>query len=251
MPERNLPVSLERSWRFIFGMLAFAVLAGCSQSELFTQLNEDEANQMIAILYAQGIAATKSVASDKTFKISVPQKDFAQAVDILHNRGYPRPKFVDVGDVFKKSGMVSSPQEDKIRLVYALSQSLSRTISLIDGVVVANVHIVLPESDPFDETTYPSAASVFVKYRPTSRVEDLRSQVKHLVANSVEGLRYENVSLVMVPAAELEPLVKDMPKPANDPQIIAISAGALAVVCFVAYVMLRARKPGAAKAKAS
>ena len=63
----------------------------------------------------------------------------------MHNNGFPRGQFTTIGEVFKKSGMVSSPTEDRIRFMYALSQSLSETISQIDGVVTARVHIVLPE----------------------------------------------------------------------------------------------------------
>ena len=65
-----------------------------------------------------------------------------------------------VGVVFKKTGMVSSPSEERIRFMDAIAQDLSQTISMIDGVVDARVHVVLPENDPFAKNTLPSSAAV-------------------------------------------------------------------------------------------
>ena len=46
--------------------------------------------------------------------------------------------------------------------MHALAQDLSATISRIDGVVVARVHIVLPDNNPFAEKVKPSSAAVFI-----------------------------------------------------------------------------------------
>ena len=80
-------------------------------------------------------------------------------------------------------------------LLYALSQELSRTVSAIDGVVVARVHLAIPEQRPLSEQRSPSSASVFIKHKPGSQVVSKAASIKALIVNSVEGLPYENVTV--------------------------------------------------------
>lgn len=87
-------------------------------------------------------------------------------------------------------------------MIYALSQELSRTVSEIDGVLSARVHLVLPENDPLRQQLVPSSASVFIRHRASVAIGDLLPQVKLLVANGIAGLTYDKVSVVLVPVAE-------------------------------------------------
>lgn len=232
---RNLSTAANR-WLWMFCILA---LAGCGKVELYSGLPEAEANRMTAILDQNGIAGAKTAGAENTFIVMVDREDFARAVDLMHNNGFPRGQFTNIGEVFQKSGMVSSPTEDRIRFMYALSQSLSETISQIDGVVTARVHIVLPEEKPLTETYFPASAAVFVKVQPESRVSDLRSEIKQLVANSIEGMKYDNVSLVLVPAEEMG-LSRTTPVRRNviAPWMVWGGFAALAVLSLAAFAVL-------------
>jgi type III secretion protein J len=84
-------------------------------------------------------------------------------------------------------------------MIFALSQELSRTVSEIDGVLSARVHLVLPENDPLRQQLVPSSASVFIRHRSNAQISNLVPQVKMLVANGVAGLSYDKVSVVLVP----------------------------------------------------
>ena len=46
----------------------------------------------------------------------------------------------------------------------------------------------------------PSSASVFIKYNPSYPLENMKSDIKLIVERSIEGLSYDKVSVVMVPA---------------------------------------------------
>ncbi|XSC45535.1 type III secretion system inner membrane ring lipoprotein SctJ [Bradyrhizobium sp. RDT10] len=178
--------------------LVLCTLAGC-QTELYSKLDEREANDMIALLHKYGVAAERSFAKDGTSQISVEERQLPQAIELLKANGLPRRTFTNMGEVFKSSGLISSPTEERARFIYALSEELSRTISDIDGVLSARIHVVLPKNDLLRQDATPSSASVFIRHDSRAPLKSLLPHVKMLVANSIEGLSYEKVSVVLVP----------------------------------------------------
>lgn len=183
-------------YAIVLPVICTMVLAGCNRVDLYTNLDEQDANEIQAILLRQGIDCDKIAGKEHTWGLQVDKNQLAAAVEIIKGAGYPKHKFADMGEIFKKEGLVSSPQEDRIRFIYALSQGVAETISQIDGVVSARVHIVLPENDPLSEYFQPSSASVFIKHRQSMDIQQFIHPIKQLVVNSIEGLNYEKVSVV-------------------------------------------------------
>lgn len=190
-------VILAKLFPFIFVLF----LSGCGKTELYSGLQETQANRMMAILIEDGIPCEKTPGAESTYSLMVDPNQFARAVDILTEYGYPKETYQGVGQAFQKSGLVSSPTEERIRFMYALSQDVAATLALIDGVIDAQVHIVLPNNNPFAQDAYPSSAAVFISYRPDSNVEASIAQIKGLVMNSVEGLTYDKISVALFPVA--------------------------------------------------
>jgi type III secretion protein J len=177
--------------------LLVLILCACGKVELYSDLPEKEANEMLSVLLSNGIATEKQIGKEQRCTLQVDKDDIARAVKILHSAGFPRAQFVSIGEVFKKEGLVSSPLEERVRFLYALSQEISETLSQIDGVLSARVHVVIPENDPMSDSIKPSSASVFIKYVPYSNVESNIPGIKKLVVNSIEGLTYEKVTVVL------------------------------------------------------
>jgi type III secretion protein J len=180
------------------------LISGCGPEALYSNLSESDANTMMGLLLMRNIQAVKIPQKENLFSISVPRQQFAAATDLLRWFGIPGEKFSGIGEVFKKTGIVSSPSEEKIRFMYALSQQISETLSHIDGVLVARVSLVLPKNDPYTETLTPSSASVFLKFRPGRVPPTLTPQIKTLVMKSVEGLNYDNVSVVIMQSENVD-----------------------------------------------
>ncbi len=185
-------------------MLCVLCLAGCDTADLYSNLTESDANTIIGVLLARDIQATKRPGKDGVFSVSVPKGQFAKAVELLKWYGIPQESFNGIGKVFAKSGIVSSPTEEKIRFMYALSQDIAETLSQLDGVVNSRVNLVLPKNDPYTETTTPSSASVFLKCRPGFDLASLLPQIKALVMNSVEGLAYDRISVTVVESRSMD-----------------------------------------------
>lgn len=181
-------------------LFALIALAGC-KTDLYSGLAEQDANSMLAIMLNQGISAEKIVdKKTSTYTLSVDKSNIPAAVRLLQEHGYPKEKVFSVNEMFQKDGLISSPTEERARFIFALSQSVQETLTQIDGVLVARVHVVLPENSPSGQQLKPSSASVFIKYHPAYDLESMKSEIKLIVEKSIEGLSYDKVSVVMVPA---------------------------------------------------
>ncbi len=203
-----------RACRRLLTVAAALLLAACGQQDVYTQLTEQQANEMVALLRNAGLHADKEPREGNTFALTTRENEFARAVTVLHAGGYPRDSFDTIGRVFKKEGFVSSPLEERARLIHALSQEIANTVAHIDGVVVARVHLAVPEKDPLVDKPHAAAASVFIKHRAGKDLSGSIGQIKALVVNSVEGLPYDNVTVALFPA---EPWPENGPPAAPAP----------------------------------
>ena len=174
------------------------LLTACdNQTTLHANLDERQANLVMAALLDSGIPCSKVPGDEGAWTVTVAEDRFAKAVNLLEQRGLPRRDYQGLGEVFKKTGMISSPSEERIRFMDALAQDLSRTIASIDGVVDARVHIVLPENDPFARNTLPSSAAVAVRSRWDADISEYVPAIKGLVKNAIEGLAYDKIMVTV------------------------------------------------------
>ena len=184
--------------RLLLVILSVAALAGCDEkATLFANLEEPQANSVMAALLDEDIACAKLPGDEGAWNVQINASAFARAANLCERRGLPRRRHSGIGEVFKKSGMVSSPSEERIRFMDAIAEDLAATISMIDGVTDARVHVVLPENDPFSRNTLPSSAAVAIRARWDADVEDAIPQVKGLVKNSIEGLSVEKITVTV------------------------------------------------------
>ena len=223
-------------------MLALLLaLAGCKK-DLYTRLGESDVNDMVAALLESGVDAEKTTSdSGKTWNVSVEETQVVRAVGVLRSKGLPQDKHVTLGEMFKKEGLISTPTEERVRFIHGVSQELSDTLSKIDGVVVAKVHIVLPNNDPMATHVKPSSASVFVKYRWEANLTALAPAIKNLVSRSVEGLSYDNVNVTVVAAAPLAPGVRHAVEKKPGPSLAMMAMLGLlgGVLLLLAIAMFR------------
>lgn len=217
-------------------LLLLAGLGGCAKQELYSQLSERQANEMVAALRIAGIEAAKET-KDGRFAVLTAPGDFGQAVRTLSAQGYPRETYDTMGKVFKREGFVSSPLEERARLLHAMSQEISNTLANIDGVVTARVHLVVPERNPLADKPQPSAASVFIKHRPDRPMASQVSQIKALVVNSIEGLAYDNVTVALFAAESLPPPPRAVARAAALP-LPVLAGGAGGLVALFAGLLL-------------
>lgn len=192
--------------RWVWTGLLLCFMAACSpRMDLHSGLSESDANEMLSALISAGIPAEKKAGKEGATVI-VPAARSAEAIAVLQAQGLPKGKQSGMGQVFKKDSMISSPLEERVRYLYALSQELEKTLATMDGVLTARVHIVLPERLVPGEPLVPSSAAVFIKHHPDINFAPFTPKIRSLVFNSIPGLTgdaYEKVSVMALPGLPL------------------------------------------------
>ncbi len=188
--EKHKPVKRA----LVIGVVMF-LLSACNEETVYSKLSEREANEMIALLVSSGIGARKGADKDGKFKVLTESQNFATAVNVLSVNGFPRETYNTLGDVFSKESFVSSPLEERARLNFALSQEIANTLSSIDGVLLARVHLAVPPRDDLSNSVPPASASVFIKHRSDVDLSGNTSMIKNLVVDGIENLAYEDVTV--------------------------------------------------------
>ena len=183
--------------RRLLYLLPLVLLTACKTS-LFEGLDEDQANRIIAVLSHHGINGSKERGADRTWTVSVDGGDAVSATELAGAYALPRGGHANLGELFKREGLISSPEEDHVRYVYGITQELSETLEKIDGVLIARVHVVDPPRDPLSGPSSSPSASVLLRYRSDYNLEPMRERIRALVAGAVEGLTTDRVYVTLV-----------------------------------------------------
>jgi len=194
---------------FFLAIIGFA-MTGCeSKKTIVNGLEEREANEILVLLARENIPAYKLKEVEAgagggskvpLWDIAVDSQDANRAMAILSANGLPRRRGQNLIELFSSGGLVPSDMQEKIRYQAGLADSIASTIRKIDGIVDADVQLSFPEEDPLNPTAQKGqiTASVYVKH--TGVLDDpnthLITKIKRLVASSVAGLSFDNVTVI-------------------------------------------------------
>ncbi|KIA77630.1 Nodulation protein NolT [Parachlamydia acanthamoebae] len=203
--------------KIVYLFISLFLLTSCSSERTIVHgIREQDANEIIVFLNSKNIESTKVESSEGggtgpqkavLWDIQVPENKAMDAMSFLDEEGLPRKHQESLLDIFGSSSLVPSETQERIRYQAGLAQQIANTIKEIDGVIDANVMISFPEENPITGTTSgPITASVYIKHNgilddPNSQ---LRSKIRQLVAASVTGLKYDNVTIIGERAAITE-----------------------------------------------
>ncbi|SDY73309.1 type III secretion protein J [Collimonas sp. OK242] len=200
-----------RRWLILTCLVtSLAFLSGCKEA-VYNQLSEREANNILLTLLKGGVEADKRADGEKGYSILVSESKMALAIELLKMNAEPEEPYRTMGDLFARNQLIATPAEERIRFIYGIEQGLAATLSKIDGVLVARVHIVMPDNDPLANQVKPTSASVFLKHRADMNMQVILPAVKDMVVHSVEGLTVDRVAVTLFPATATSTTPSDVP----------------------------------------
>ncbi|MGE5545150.1 MAG: flagellar basal-body MS-ring/collar protein FliF, partial [Bacillota bacterium] len=100
-------------------------------------------------------------------------------------------------EIFNQTSFGETETDKRVKYQVALQGELTKTIQSLDKVEAAKVNLVIPQKSLYSDDQQVATASILIKTKPNRRMESQEIQgIVHLVANSVEGLKPENVTVV-------------------------------------------------------
>ncbi|MGB5474757.1 MAG: flagellar basal-body MS-ring/collar protein FliF, partial [Gammaproteobacteria bacterium] len=163
-------------------------------SMLYGRLSDVEAAQVAASLDSAAIPYRIEHGSGA---ITVPADKVHEARLKLATRGLPRGDGTGFELLDEKQGFGTSQFMEQARYNRAMEGELARSISTLQSVESARVHLAIPKRSVFVRDRNKPQASVVLKLFAGARLDDERlAGIVHLVAASVEGLAAEDVTVV-------------------------------------------------------
>ena len=160
---------------------------------LFGRLSEKDAAAVVSSLQSQGIPYRISSGGGSVY---VPAESVHRLRMDLATRGLPSGEGVGF-EIFDKNQFGLSDFIQRTNYLRALQGELARTISQLDGVRSARVMIVQPENRLLlTEQGIKPSASVFLEIATSRLDSEAVNSVRHLVANSVQGLAPDDVAVI-------------------------------------------------------
>jgi type III secretion protein J len=184
-------------------VLALCLLLTACSEDVLSGLDQRDALDAQVLLERAGISVSMKGEKGGTFTLTVDSGDHARAIELLSDAGLPRQQHSNLAELFPGDGFLVTPYEQKARMAYAVEQQLAETLSALDGVASARVHVVLAEENGRGLIKEKARAAALLQYRPGANLSDIDMKSRSVLVNSVRGLSYEDVSVVVSPWSEV------------------------------------------------
>ncbi len=193
------PARLGVMGAILLGLLMFFVFISMrittqEMKLLYTDLSTIDSGAVASKLEESQIPY--EISSDGS-RILVPGDEVGRARMLLAAEGLPNGGNIGYELFDKQSGFGTTNFVQNINQVRALEGELARTISSLNNIRSARVHIVLPQRQKFSRQTRAPSASVVLGINSGSVID--RQQivsVQSLIASAVPALKSRNVSVV-------------------------------------------------------
>lgn len=164
--------------------------------KLFSQLTGEQTARVCKELTFHGVAF-KTEQKGKTFDLLVDRQMVEDARTILALKGLPSGgnKGYEIFDNAQNLGVTDF--DKRIRLIRAISGELENAIMEFTSISDAKVQVVMPERRLFAVSQPPVTASVLIRKAQNATITDeIVYGIIQLVANAVENLQPENISVI-------------------------------------------------------
>ncbi len=179
-------------------LIGIMLLQGCREEKLLTALDQRQANEVLALLQQNNIAAKKTDQGKLGLSITVTAGDFVAAVELLNQYNLPSPPRIEIMQAFPADALVASPQAEKARLISALEQRLEQSLTILNPITKAKVHISYPLNMRNDvRTAEPVRVSALLTYSGTIDETRFVNEIKLFLKNSFSQIEFSNISVVL------------------------------------------------------
>ena len=177
----GLNASSKNTWKNSALLITRALLVACSLSlaackeQILHNLSEVDVNRVLTRLNDVQIEASKEKQADGRWAVAVRSDQTLQAIKFLNEARVVRESKAVLDS---KSSLVSSREDQRLRMERVLSAEIENSIDSMNGVLESHVHLNLPPSDPLfgyrlDSASGSASVLVVLAHAADLRREDI------------------------------------------------------------------------------
>lgn len=176
-----------------FGFLTTRI-ASAPMALLYQELDAQDAGAIAAKL--DGLKIPYEVAPNGS-SIRVPGEQVGKVRMLMAASGLPKGGSIGYEIFDQKEGFGTTSFVQNINHLRALEGELARTISTMNSIQSARVHLVLPQRELFSHSSQTATASIFIKTRGAMALtKEQIGSIQNLIAAAVPQLQPNQISIV-------------------------------------------------------
>ncbi len=222
------------------------MLSACHEDAVLNNLTQEQANQALAVLQQHNIAAQKDGTLKSGYTITVDRTEVTAALSIISQYRLPWSADVQIANAFPDSSLVSSPNAEQARVISLQEQRLEQSLKIITQVVNAKVHISYPSfTNEIGNKKTSGHVGILISFKGEIDENTFIAKIKLLIKNSINDIRYENISVVLF-SAPLIQYASPIKVPVSTPSLWTMLLAAIAVcaTAIATYVLYKtSRRP--------
>lgn len=192
--KKSLPAILVIAALFVFALL-FTWIQGQNMRPLYPGMTDNDRHASFQALQSAGFSPQLDSA---TGELRIPSDQYHEARLILASQGLPASAgaggFASLAD---SANMTTSQFMEQVKYMSAMEQELAHSISQINSIQSARVHIASAKQSVFVRDRTPTKASVVINPQPGRRITDTQVQaIVHMVSSSIPYLAAADVAVI-------------------------------------------------------
>jgi len=212
--QRALP-SIAAAVVAILGLIVYVAVQTPDRTTLFASLSEGEKARVFDALKNNGMDVQIDPA---TGELTVPVDDYHNAKLNLASQGIPMQAPTG-SSALNDMPMGTSRSVEALKIKQSLEYELARSITEIDSITNARVHLAIPERSAFARNTQEPSASVFIELASGRTLSSTQVEaIVNLVSSSVPNLGKSKVSIVDQAGRLLSNSIEDAASTASELQ---------------------------------
>ena len=212
--QRALP-SIAAAVVAIVGLIVYVAIQTPDRTTLFASLSEGEKARVFDALKNNGMDVQIDPA---TGELTVPVDDYHNAKLNMASQGIPMQAPTGSSSL-NDMPMGTSRSVEALKIKQSLEYELARSITEIDSITNARVHLAIPERSAFARNTQEPSASVFIELASGRTLSSTQVEaIVNLVSSSVPNLGKSKVSIVDQAGRLLSNSIEDAASTASELQ---------------------------------
>ena len=177
-----------------FFIYLMAEMTGTNYAVLYQDLSAKDA---AAVTGELDLSGTNYRIQETDGAILVPVEKVAKLRMVLAEKGLPANGSIGGYELFDEKQSFGTTQfVQNITKVRALEGELARTISSLEGIRQARLHIVLPKRELFSREEQPASASVLLQLQSANSIrQEQVAAIQHIIATAVPKLEPSRISI--------------------------------------------------------